>query len=426
MKTFKLFLQNVSIITTFFLMFFGINGCVDPPAVNPGSVSGTIIDENGLRDRYFLLSSGYYPIVPTDLKGNFTIPNVQKPFNLSITESRFTETFKNINIDNFKITAEIPSGYGKICLLDVHFPSSNYEKIKYIKFISSEQFYQDEYVADPKKNDIVYNLNILIPYDKTSIQGQILFLECSGSSGNIYSFDKYGLKNVTLYPYDSDSLRFSESDISYNPPEQGLDLQTSVPPGANNIGYEVFLNFPSLYKNSGFIIQYPYNDYTTIPVLQGIDYNFKVLNKCLFYTNYPYAEESKKWIFVPPGQNALIIYNPAPKILLPHDMQANVADTSAFEIEDSGNRGVYTYEIFDSNTVNNSNVARLITDEKAVKFRDFKMRGVTFLPNTTYYCIVKKIENYNSIDDYVSTFPIYEEKYNTILASKTIAFKTGP
>src|SRR5438552_7604240 len=222
------------LISAYFLSNF--NGCVELPVVNQASVSGTIIDENGLTDGYFLLSSGYYPIVPSDLNGNFTIPNAQKPFSLSISEYIFTETYKNINIDNIKITAETSSGFGNYCAIKINFPSSNHQKTKYIKFISSEQFYQSRYVADPTESDISFYADIKIPYNRTTIQGQILFLECSGSSGHIYSFDKYGLKNVTLNSYNLDSLRFSESDIIFNLPSQYMDLQTSLPSGADNYG----------------------------------------------------------------------------------------------------------------------------------------------------------------------------------------------
>jgi hypothetical protein len=68
----------------------------------------------------------------------------------------------------------------------------------------------------------------------------------------------------------------------------------------------------------------------------------------------------------------------------------------------------------------------LVTEKKSVKLNDFKKRGVVFQPKENYFLFVKKIPNYTSVDEYLSTFPLYNEKYNSVINSDVISFKTAP
>src|SRR4030095_9754645 len=403
-------------------------GCIEEPSAPSGSISGTVYDDYGIPVSYALVSLSEYPIVGTDIQGNFNIETQKFPYDISVTYLRESHCTKylGVSLPSSKIYAIDNFSFAPPVQVNVTFPNPAYNARSYIKFVSTELFNQFEYTFFLKNSA---ELKIYIPRDKNQISGKLIYLEVYTWPETDYI--KYGIKDVTLNKNTPNNIVFTEQDVSYDPPEVYSSFIVNLPP--NYTSYDTFaeINFPGMSVNSSFQVD-GFGKFIggnfRLPVIRNVNFNFKITNKASSpSTQYHWSYISKKWGYINPGEGIQINQEDNLKLILPQNDTENITDTSTFAISDDEIPGVYIYRIIKEISPSSMRIiVNVVSDKKSIKFGEFKARGVSFEPGETYRWVVQKYPNYTSIDDFASVKYNEDSRYSGIAASNFFSFKTAP
>ena len=420
-NTFKIFIATVLTAV--------LAGCIDSPVQEEG-----IIIKGKVYSGYnCLVSNGEYPLVPTDYYGNFELKVSNKPYDLIVSEyiSRILK-ISGITINNPQI---ITNDYNRVhynyydCKTYVKFPPLSIKKRICAKFISKDEFisYNEFKTIYPGTDSVL--VRIFLPPGKTEISGRIYYLEASIVSGELTSYDKFGIKDITIYKGLNPNLYFKNEDISYNPAEITQWVNVELPQSFRKSIIRVCLSLPDYYKYSDFIIYeadywFMY-DHVLIPVIPLNEFKIKLIVEYLKDYGYYYFEyiPGHIWKLVNIGEPLTISLTQSVFEKLPIEGADNISDTSAFEITDIIGAAIYEYNLY---LPNDHKVIRLITNKTKIKFSDFRARGFDLLRNTTYLWHVRKFPNYNNVDEFLTKPYIIDNRYNYIELSKGRSFKTAP
>lgn len=415
MKLARLY-QFLLIIT----LFSAFSGCIDAPVYNASYVEGNIMDEYGMPNPYVLVSVGDYPIVAPDASGKFTMENSSTPYDIVFTRGSYgVFKYKGLTRSNLNFCTFDDAGYSTNTYVNVAYPRSSELSRLYIKFISKESFIQYEY--EFLSFDSIVRLPLAITNGRTQIEGQIFFLEYSDYLG----YSRFGIKNVVLnMGYNNQPVIFSNSDVSFDPPEffNYCNVQT-----AGNYYDEysrVSLTFPGMNKNSTIDFSGYFYRYFYVPDIPLLDYKVKITNFLLpSRINYRDYSLSRKWVYAEPGENIELTHERTLFLQTPHDGETNITPSSVFSFEDTEPHGIYVFSII-YRSQSNYSLIHLAADKNSLTLADFKTRGYQFTPNTTYYWSVRKYPGYGSIDEFASGKFMNDTTYSKIPASETFMFVT--
>lgn len=433
MKSFK------TIFLSLLVLIFGgalLEGCLDVPVEPKGNVTGAVYELNGLPLPRTYVSVGDFPIAEADNNGNFAFDNISLPFSLVVNFSSENSKYLNLSSTNCLLNICDSGAFSSQTFVFATFPPHEKDRKVFIKFISSDEFHQYIPQIFPFGNfannpDTVLDINIEMSANKNSIAGKFLYLEATVdiSGEHILSYNKFGVKDFTLYPQELVELHFSPEDINNIPGQSALNFTDVLPGSLQNYLTRCYLIFNGMSHGSDVALdEYFFAKSGTfeVPLLSGMDINFKVIN---YYSNPPFAIGSKngsKWMSVN-GNGNVTIFQDDPIILAqPANMHTKISDTSTFQISDPGEKGIYFYTFFKDYNVFSQNIITIITDQSSIKFSEVKSRFVNFTPNTVYYWCVVKYPNYASINDFASVNFIEDNRYNSIPCSQTFTFTTAP
>lgn len=392
------------------------SGCIDNPVIPQGSINGSVYDKYGMPIPYTLVSIGEYPIIGLDGFGNFSIDNTAFPYDLTISRKQVATKYMGLTIHSTKCFSFNEFGYGRNCIMFVSYPPLDGSNRAIIKFISKDVNTQFDYYSF---SDTLFEIHVGIMPDKDKIEGKLIFLQYTSYFG-IKSFDKFGVKDITLYTGSNPNIRFTEQDVSYNPKE--ITMPFSIQFSGN---YEDFyslssINFHGMNHNSELEIFYPeeyHSGYIIVPELPGLDYKIKFTNYLYYYDDLRRTQPSIKWVYVNPRESISLQHNETIKLILPANGEGVITDTTKFIFTDSEPGGIYVYYITNNSPFYSRIHLNIATEKYPLEFKDFKTRGVTFKPNETYYWSVKKYPGYKSIDEFTSRKIIEDTTYSSIPSS---------
>lgn len=432
MMKFKTFILLVSILISGAML---LEGCLDVPVVPKGNITGTVYNEYGIPVSGSYVSIGDYPIAESDNSGNFTIDKIISPYDLTLGSSFGGVKYLTLKAPTSILYNNFEGYAARVLPVKVTFSHRNISKMTFIKFISSDLFWQENSQITPfdtifhQGTDSIWNTDIIVPLSKNTISGKILYLEatCGPEGYNISSFDMYGIKNVSLNQYPPAIIHFSPEELINDPRQSDLNFNIIMP---NNhlISYNTgcYIKFAGM--NSGSDLELGFNEYDysgtfEVPLLNGLNYKIKIVNSYINTSTQWVNSYGRKWETANVGENVTITHDNPIVQALPPNGKTNITDTSTFEISDPGEKGVYFYIFNDKNSFSRVTV---ITDKLSIKFSDIQSRVMSFRPNSSYLWSVLKYPKYTSIDDFVSVKYMEDDRYNSIPSSATFKFTTGP
>jgi hypothetical protein len=375
---------------------------------------------------------GNNAIVSPNGMGYCSFENVQLPFDLRILSWRgYADIYKNISVRNLHLSTFSYFSNYKECIVLVKFPQIEYGKYGYVRFISKDLFKQDNgyHLIEGGSIDTTF-FNLLIPPNQTTISGRLIFIQCQSTihnyPENIYSFDKFGFKDVAFHSGLNEKIIFSPEDIAFNPEESRVRVNITYP-GTYYTDLIFTLSFPGYNKHSDIIIgkyrSWSSNMSQIVPVSLNIPFNIKV--ESTYYIPVPpyYLLNPLKAIYVHPDESNNILHK---KINLesPQNHEEGITGNSLLKAEETEERGIYVFVIAKGSITHPK--VNIITDKSSIMLKDINPSNFVFSPNTVYAWIVGKLSSFNSIDQFVSEPYVFQENFNTIEFSDVWYFKTAP
>lgn len=424
-----------------FHLFIIINfyGCIDDLTAPDNNVNGTIYTNDGFEYQmpsfyyYVIIKAGNYPILYLETPPYFNISVTTKPYDLNILfpfDSTYygePSVFKYIGlrssspkiVDANYFTEE--ESYNKINF-HVYFPSVTEEKLIYFKFLSKDFFIQWYYKTTVSSETSYIYSAINIPRSKYSISGKLLFMEASIDSLGITSYDKFGIKDITLYYNHANEIAFDNNDITYNPLDIKSASTVTFPQNCYPISISMMLEFSGYNSSSEFNLYNTGNFsdiliYPELPI-KGVKYKLHSTYKTLTYVHF--NKPAENWKYFEPGTNVEIQHYNLIQLYSPPD-NSTVDSSSVFEISDNLPPGVYTYDI--CRLDNHYKCIRIITTKKKFLFSDFLTEGFEYIPGQRYAWNVKKHIGYNSVDEFVSKIYTVDKTPSALSAGRTFTVR---
>jgi hypothetical protein len=414
-------------------------GCIESPMQQESYViNGKIYGLNYNYD-YFLVSAGMHPVTFLDhLDREFRVSAITKPYDLYIYGFHLYEAypdltlkFSNLTINDLNIISDdASSAYfnneNGHCIVYIYFPMLTESKVIGFKLVSDDEYLQSSddirfvYVG---KYNVLYA--IFIPEDKSSISGKLYYLEITvdpRNRWNFLSFDKFGMKDVTLANGYNDPIIFTNADISYNPAEYLMPVNINLPSGFRSES-NILLSAPSKHKSSDLPLHHLWgalNANKLIPILPGNDFKIKLYTE--YRTSQIFDSEGNEFIHVNPGEPANFTHNKTINLLAPSNQGQNVVDSTSFVITDSDGPAVYEYTL----CVEPERYLTFYTTEKSIRFSDFRTSFFSPYKNKQYYWQVRKFPKFNSTDEFLSQPYILDNRLNYIELSEVRSFTTAP
>ncbi len=413
------------IIPVFILFSALLNGCIDDPVNYTGSmVNGSVYDKYGMNNPYIKVSVGDYPIVATDVYGQFSLENNQYPYNITVSNLSYsTNKYMGMTILNPQLLSYDDYGYSNPCYIVVHFPElETLDDEAFVKFVSIDNNTQSDDLAfyGDKLGFRVGMIN-----DKNTIEGKLIFLQFKRSD-IIYSYEKFGMMDVVLHS-GSQEFFFDTAQINYNPDEIYSYFHVNLSNEFTSCNTRIDLTFPGMCENSNISYLEDFSNmpsgYIVLPDLPMLPYNIKVENTAGIWNGIFNQIFSKVWEYGKPGEYINLNQVKSLYLNLPEDGEKNINDNTKFVFNDIDPGGIYIYKISNEITLD-SRTVNIITDKYPLTFKDFKTWGYQFTPNTKYYWGVVKYPGYRNIDEFVSSKLKEDTVYKKIPASEWFSFTT--
>lgn len=428
------------LIFILFMHFCILCGCAVDLVAPDNNINGVIYDNNGFefyRNNWPVrISAGEFPIAYIYQTPLFSLSVVSKPYDLVLTfpydtlyyEEPSVIKYKEISTNSPKIVDAGIVGTPRVHGFDayIHFPPLVNNKLIFYKFISDANFLQENFSHYAAKGTENAQLVVFIPSGNNVISGRVFYLEATLNeiNGEITSYDKFGIKDLTLRLNQTHEIFFSDADLAYNPPEVESNVTVNFPQNSRPKVISVNLGAPS-FNIASELTLFRFTNFTSnviVPKLPGNEFKLKLYSAYGTSYNLSFSEPAEKWVYFEPGENAFINHNDIIQVLSPEDNTENVTENTVFEITDNSEAGIYSYDILRPGK--NIRCIRLITTSKKLMLKDFIVSGFEYQADQEYIWKVKKYLGYNSMDEFVSG--IYTTGKHFSVLSKGRIFKTAP
>jgi len=395
--------DKMFVITTIVIIFSFFAGCSDSDNIVSTSkrinVSGKVIGgffNHGLRNAKIRIEDKY---AVTDNYGKFFISDVQVPYNVYIT-------------DTVTNSASVFEG---LSASDCWLPHFRYENLNIPSAIINVTFSGDKRNSNSWKVFFTDGKNVNgmgEPYftvylpDNQPVTGKVcVLLYTKDNNGAILSYDKFGCKdNITISPNDNRNIIFTDSMLSYNPPEALIaGTITGLPPHSStefsqfwismsprkSDNYFIFSNIFPIHGNT-FSFYIPSNlpvDY--FPVLQVNVSDSSIIGEFVCRLNYllPNTGGTGLNIGVPTTPQNI---SPPPLSLVDTNTVFSYQDYFGSEI----------YHVIFSDSVKTFHI---YTNKQSTGLWLLGKSGLgQFTPNSKIFLSVNTIGKFNNVDEYVN------------------------
>jgi len=409
-----------------FLIFalLWLSGCEsDNPVGDRNKITGTVYDEGGFPISGLNVNIGnHQPFYLTQADGKFTFDNSEYPYDIIVGNLIL---YKNLNSKNLKLTANFHVNRNlKILHIDVPKIFKKNE-VQLVKFLSNEINY-NFISTDPffEKSLFVY-----YPLFNSMINGKIVFLSyLTDTFGEVISYEHYGAKDITITDFSPDTIKFSESELSFDPPECDVILNLEYP-GTDYYYTSVYLNFKNYnyfpwFYLMGFADKNTSKHLFKQPVLdESIDIRTTSYRRLSEAGSLPGEYTIQNYFDLCEG-NSIVI--PEVSFLrYPENYQIDVGRNTDFIFEKDKQDCVYKLSISLDSSYNYRYPITVYTSENRVNFGELIDYGF-FVPSLTlHFWNVTKYTGYNSIDEFTNNPPFENNLVAEIITSPRREFMTG-
>lgn len=396
--------DKMFVITTIVIIFSFLAGCSDSDNIVSISkrinVSGKVIGHFfnlGLRNVKIRIEDKY---TVTDNYGKFFISDVQVPYSVYVTDT----------------VTNSSSVFEGLSASDCWLPHFRYEGLNlpesgiYITFsgVTGNSNAWKAFFTDGKNVNGMgepLNFSVYLP-DNQPVTGKVcVLLYTKDNNGAVISYDKFGYKdNITILPNDNINLVFTDSMLSYNPPEAlitgtiiGLPPHSSTefsqfwismsPRKSDN--YYTLSNIFSIHGNT-FSFYIPSNlpvDY--FPVLQVNVSDSSSIGEFVCRLNY---------LLPNTGGTGLNIGVPTTPLIISPPPLSLVDTNTVFSYQD--NFGSEIYHVIFSDSVKTFHI---YTNKQSTGLWLLGKSGIgQFAPNSKIFLSVNTIGKFNNVDEYVN------------------------
>jgi hypothetical protein len=250
------------------------------------------------------------------------------------------------------------------------------------------------------------------------------YLESSVDSDRVItSFDRFGIKQLSLNISNNTNVIFTNEDVEYNPPEVEIPVHVNLPEGFHSSGTRISISVPGMFKSSDYPIGGVFTEgKVLIPLLPGNEFKIKIFNQYQV-SGIPYSySQGEHSILVNPGEPVNMALTKHINLLNPVNNGENIDGSASFEISDSEGPAVYEFSMVNSK----GQILRIYTNKKTLKFSDFQAREFDLSPNRNYFWWVRKFPNFNNVDEFLTQPYVLDMRYYYIELSELRQFKTAP
>jgi hypothetical protein len=424
------------------------SACELEPNPAGNEVNIQILSQNSFSPRWpyeLYLSVGEYPILNPGYSGFCKLRDVQFPYDLKIVHEFYISLFVFKNLTSTKLVILQPSEFSdhgrfRTLKFTVNFPPIEYQKIGLVKFISSDIFDRTDYWIPGQKivfteNDYKCTNEIIIPSEKTSISGKLIFLEGKGyrdSYSDLFyfnTFDYYGEKDVELLSQENqNNFTFTQNEINHDPTESSVEISASYPPFANDKRLKIYLDFVGYHHNSKMLIAdliEPQTAYTLkVPLISDLECNINAVSSFGDPFYWGVLSNPFESIYLEPGTSININHKMTEQIS-PVNGKTGITGNDNLTVREEGEKGIYVYYISTTSSEPTAK-CRIVTDKNSLRIGEINYKEFKFLPSKTYKWHVLKLNTFNSIDEFLSKPYIFEKNYHSVSCSETWYFETAP
>jgi hypothetical protein len=387
------------------------------------TISGKVTDDLGYGLSNIAVEIGSKS-THTQSDGSFSVANIILPYDITVYNGNFVETFNGVNSTSPMITIEnsnTQTTYKTDITIIVPEAKNNQNTIA--TFYDNEGKFTGSKVLYNTNNGVMeYTWNL-----KPSVSGKMTVWICTvDNNGHIFSYDKYGEKPLTVTNGENGRIVFYDNDLGTNPADSSISGSVYLPSGyviqsaiigINRFPFASFLEYGYRYYNVTIN-----NSYFSlpVPVLSGNIYSYYVnleVRKPGNFGGY------RKIVEIKPGNANQIGYDDFPNLISPQDNEQNVNYSTKFSFSKELPQGIY-YVLF-AYFKNGYFFNRLIyLNNESFQLSALSDTTYNIPDNTDCTWSVNKIAGYTSIDDYLSTPRGLNPKYTEILFSENRTFKT--
>ena len=427
----------VKSLSSYLLPLLGIifNSCIDDPvSPNGNRVKGTLY---GMYDKLYVspfddyvISIGNAPLQTIYGSPEFSLNSFSVPYDIVLNEyyGRVMFKYEGIGINSINPVFMRPGSpdypdWMRSYNYTIRLPSTDRIGTIYLKVISEQKFFQERYMYTRGPDDTLIYIWFTCPEENETFSGKLIYLEEEHKGGYKLDFPKYGIKS--LEESVNDRIEFTESDISFDPPEITKTFRNTIPEGTYEYQSRAALNFEGYYSNSDLIIYDGVRNGSeiTMPLLPLSNLKYKFTGS---YQTGAYYGNAFRDIIRQPQDEINIVHKIPVSLVSPEDNAVNITGYNVFSINDDNSPGVFIYEFI---VIHNFEAARFLkyyTTRRELKFSDITCRGFEKQPNSLYYWWVYKLPGFANIDSLLTVHYLKSPGYNNVELSRVRSFTTGP
>lgn len=411
----KILMKTISSVLALFILLVNV---IDSFASNSdlNFINGKVVDERNFPLKNIKVIIGNSEKF-TDQNGNFSIPNISTPYDITIAE-RFTNTavlYKNLNITNPELIlfGDPTSRYSNEVTVSIRFSKIPDGCSAIIKFISRNVSESDQFIA--AEGDSTANISVRWPENRSSIDGEIVFLQRTNEE---YQFFKR--KQISL-------SRGGSKDVNFNVKKEKKLATSNLKLYFNDKTYDVnkfrlSLNFFNYDRNSSITLEENYGsseiNKLLIPDKFSESFKFTV-------TGFAESKNGKGFIsynYASPGEALKVTDEIPPEPETPLNNLLAVDGNTRFSYSNGSGAGIYVLEY---KSIDPEFNFFIVTGERESYFR-YLSRSEFNSSNITFDWRVRKYVTYFNVDDFVKPLMFKNNfTYKAVLYSQRRSFKTG-
>jgi len=418
MKSIVIKFVNFSFVVLAILIYScGSDPVTTPPVSTKITVNGKFQDQLGTpyTSKTVIIGS---QTATTDNNGTFTINNVTVPYDIYfLATSSSVQVLKGLTITNPQMPATPGETLSQTMTVQIPVvPIGSRASVLFIDTSSNPNVNGVAFIDEGTNNNTVE----LGGPDGKVLNGIVYVLQYTrNAAGVITGYTKFGQQGVTITLGTNPTVNFTPLQLSTVPGTANVSGIVNAPAGYTGVSSYLKLNFGAKNNIS--------HDGTTLQVISNSAFNFVVptglpssaILNIVARSNTPIA---RKLLSVSPGtSNALINLDQASVLSTPPNGAVNIDTNSLFTYTQGGGTGINIV------AMGSGAISFVIyTNENTVKIPNLAIYGYPIGQNVQYNWVVKRSNEFNSINDFCSTFYELNPIYKSLAISAGSQFTTKP
>lgn len=406
-----------------FLIAFNLSlifNCFSSPAAGDISeeISGKVIDTRNFPVPFVKVLIGGKE-TETDRSGKFRIDKVQSSFTITLAErsSSTAVIYKNISIRNPELIlfGKTNPANSNSAIINVKFPEIPFGNSAILKFISTDIFFCED--IELQSGETNKTLLVYWPVEKSSINGNVIYLQKSGSQ-----YEKFQDVAASLYVNPVPFKVTFSGNTKTNTKTSTLNIYLPAK-NFSEKGFSVFADFSSYSRNSQILLNEQSGDIfetkSIIPLSLPVSYRLKVAG----YADYKDGSGFMSMTYTKPGTTINLRAETPPEIQTPTDKLLGANENTQFYYSLGSGTGVFVVEYHSFFPVMNFYI---VTSERSTTLDYLGRDEFKKSQSVEFKWSIRKYLTYFSVNDFVKPVEFNNDVgYKAVLHSSERTFKTG-